>query len=48
MRVMIDTNVLISALLFPSQQMNNLIYIITTEHQLALSLVSITQAAMSP
>lgn len=37
MRVMIDTNVLISALLFPSQQMNKLIYIITTEHQLALS-----------
>jgi len=34
---MIDTNVLISALLFPSQQMNNLIYIITTEHQLVLS-----------
>jgi len=34
---MIDTNVLISALLFPSQQMNKLIYIITTEHQLALS-----------
>ena len=37
MRVMIDTNVLISALLFPSQQMNKLIYIITTEHQLVLS-----------
>jgi len=34
---MIDTNVLISALLFPSQQMNKLIYIITTEHQLVLS-----------
>lgn len=37
MRVMIDTNVLISALLFPSQQMNALIYKITTEHQLVLS-----------
>lgn len=37
MRVMIDTNVLISALLFPSQQMNTLIYKITTEHQLVLS-----------
>ena len=37
MRVMIDTSVLISALLFPSQQMNKLIYIITTEHQLVLS-----------
>jgi len=34
---MIDTNVLILALLFPSQQMNKLIYIITTEHQLVLS-----------
>lgn len=37
MRVMIDTNILISALLFPSQQMNTLIYKITTEHQLVLS-----------
>jgi len=37
MRVMIDTNVLISALLFPSQQMTALIYKITTEHQLILS-----------
>jgi putative PIN family toxin of toxin-antitoxin system len=37
MRVMIDTNILISVLLFPSQQMNTLIYRITTEHQLVLS-----------
>jgi len=37
MRVMIDTNILISVLLFPSQQMNALIYKITTEHQLVLS-----------
>ncbi|MCG9969924.1 putative toxin-antitoxin system toxin component, PIN family [Pelotomaculum terephthalicicum JT] len=37
MRVMIDTNILISALLFPGQQMNTLIYKITTEHQLILS-----------
>lgn len=37
MRVMIDTNILISVLLFPSQQMNTLIYKITTEHQLILS-----------
>ena len=37
MRVMIDTNILISALLFPSQQMNKLIYKIMTEHQLVLS-----------
>lgn len=37
MRVMIDTNVLLSALLFPSRQMNTLIEKITTEHQLVLS-----------
>lgn len=37
MRVMIDTNILISALLFPSPQMNRLIYKITGEHQLVLS-----------
>jgi predicted nucleic acid-binding protein len=34
---MIDTNVLLSALLFPSRQMNTLIEKITTEHQLVLS-----------
>jgi len=34
---MIDTNILISALLFPSQRMNTLIYKITTEYQLVLS-----------
>lgn len=37
MRVMIDTNVLLSALLFPGRQMNTLIEKITTEHQLVLS-----------
>lgn len=37
MRIMIDTNLLISALLFPSQQMDTLIYKITAEHQLVLS-----------
>ena len=37
MRIMVDTNVLLSALLFPSDQMNNLVYKITTEHQLVLS-----------
>ena len=37
MRVMIDTNVLISALLFPSERMNSLFHKITTEHQLVLS-----------
>jgi putative PIN family toxin of toxin-antitoxin system len=34
---MIDTNVLLSALLFPGQRMNALIDKITTEHQLVLS-----------
>lgn len=37
MRVMIDTNVLISALLLPSKQMNALVYKVVTEHQLVLS-----------
>ena len=37
MRVMIDTNVLISALLFSGPQMNRLMYKITVEHQLVLS-----------
>lgn len=37
MRVMIDTNILISALLFPGPQMDRLMYKITTEHQLVLS-----------
>ena len=37
MRVMIDTNILISALLFPGPQMDRLMYKVTTEHQLVLS-----------
>lgn len=37
MRVMVDTNVLISAFLFPGVRMNTLFYKITTEHQLVLS-----------
>lgn len=37
MRVMIDTNVLVSALLFPNQQMDKLMYKITTEHHFVLS-----------
>ena len=37
MRVMIDTNILVSALLFPSQQMNALMYKIMMEYQLVLS-----------
>jgi len=37
MRVMVDTNVLVSALLFPSPLMNRVIYKITTDHRLVLS-----------
>ena len=37
MRIMIDTNVLVSALLFPSERMNKLIYKIVTEHTLVIS-----------
>lgn len=37
MRVMIDTNVLISALLFPSKRMNLLMHTITSKYQLVLS-----------
>ena len=37
MRIMIDTNILISALLFPNSQMDTLIFRVTTEHHLVLS-----------
>ena len=37
MRIMIDTNVLVSALLFPSERMNKLIYKIVTDHTLVIS-----------
>ena len=37
MRVMLDTNVLLSALLFPGDTMSKLMHKITTEHQLVLS-----------
>lgn len=37
MLVMVDTNVLISALLFPGERMEALLCKITTEHQLVLS-----------
>ncbi len=37
MRIMIDTNVLISALLFPSEKMNELIKVITVNHTMILS-----------
>ena len=37
MRVMLDTNVLISAAIFPNDRMTSLIYKATVEHQLVLS-----------
>ena len=37
MRIMLDTNVLVSALLFPGQKMNALMGKVTTDHQLVLS-----------
>jgi hypothetical protein len=37
MRIMFDTNVLISAGLFPNEQINHLIEFIVTEHELVLS-----------
>jgi len=37
MRVMLDTNVLISAIIFPNERMNSLVYKATLEHQLVLS-----------
>lgn len=37
MRIMLDTNVLVSALLFPGQKMNTLMEKVTTDHQLVLS-----------
>ena len=37
MRVMIDTNVLVSALLFPGQTMDTMMQKVSTEHNLVLS-----------
>ena len=37
MRVMLDTNILISAALFPGKSMDQLIQILASEHQLVLS-----------
>ena len=37
MRVMLDTNVLISAIIFPNARMDNLIYKAVLDHQLVLS-----------
>ena len=37
MRVMLDTNILISAALFPGRSMDQLIQVISSEHQLVLS-----------
>ena len=37
MRVMLDTNVLISSIIFPNDRMDSLIYKATIDHQLVLS-----------
>jgi putative PIN family toxin of toxin-antitoxin system len=37
MRVMLDTNVLISAIIFPNERMDSLIYKAALDHQLVLS-----------
>ena len=37
MRIMLDTNVLISAIVFPNARMNSLIYKATIKHKLVLS-----------
>ena len=37
MRVMLDSNVLLSALLFPGETINKLMHKVTSEHQLVLS-----------
>ena len=37
MRVMLDTNVLVSAIVFPNDRMDTLIYKATLDHQLVLS-----------
>ena len=37
MRIMLDTNVLISSLLFPSRKMNSLMHYILLQHKLVLS-----------
>lgn len=37
MRIMLDTNVLISVLLFPTEKMNKMMEFIFTQHKLVLS-----------
>ena len=37
MRVMLDTNVLVSAIIFPNERMDSLIFKATLDHQLVLS-----------
>ena len=43
MRVMLDTNILISAAMFPGRSMDQLIQIISSEHQLVLSSYAIDE-----
>ena len=37
MRIMLDTNILVSALLFPSERMNRMMEYISSAHSLVLS-----------
>lgn len=45
MRIMLDTNVLLSALLFPGQRMNSMMRFIFEEHRLVLSSFVIAELA---
>ena len=36
MRVMLDTNILISAFIFKSKKMNDLIYILSKDHEIVI------------
>jgi len=54
MRVMLDTNVLISAIIFPNERMDSLIYKAALDHKLVLSsyvideLLDVTKMMISP
>lgn len=43
MRIMLDTNVLVSLLLFPSPQMNEMMENIFAEHQLVKNILEVYQ-----
>lgn len=46
MRIMIDTNILVSAILFPNSRMSTLIWDITMKHELVLCSYSIEELHM--